>query len=157
MARLLAKSFTAIANNMTPKNLRIMNIISLPNIFSILVMEDKTMKAKIMLINSPIMMLITAYSARNDSRAVKAPGPAIRGNAIGTIETPEPVFSVFIISTPNIISKANMNITKAPATAKDSTSTLKSLNSPLPAKKKAMNNAKDTRQACPALIFLFCF
>ena len=157
MARLLAKSFTAIANNMTPKNLRIMNIISLPNIFSILVMEDKTMKAKIMLINSPIVMLITAYSARNDSRAVKAPGPAIRGNAIGTIETPEPVFSVFIISTPNIISKANMNITKAPATAKDSTSTLKSLNSPLPAKKKAMNNAKDTRQACPALIFLFCF
>lgn len=104
--------------------------------FSILVMEDKTMKAKIMLINSPIMMLITAYSARNDSRAVKAPGPAIRGNAIGTIETPEPVFSVFIISTPNIISKANMNITKAPATAKDSTSTLKSLNSPLPAKRR---------------------
>ena len=54
---------------------------------------------------------------------VSAPGPAMSGKAIGTTVEPPLEASFLKISTPRIISKAMMNNTMEPATAKDSMST----------------------------------
>jgi CRISPR/Cas system CMR-associated protein Cmr1 (group 7 of RAMP superfamily) len=66
-----------------------------------------------------IIMLIVSYSALSDNKVVKDPGPAISGNAKGTIdELPSgPLFLKISIS--SIISMAKINITNAPATAND--------------------------------------
>ena len=57
--RLLANSLTANANKMTPKNLRKMKMMSLPNHFSILPTNLITTNANIRFKISPIIMLTT--------------------------------------------------------------------------------------------------
>ena len=101
-------------------------------------------------------MLMTAYSARSDNKAVSAPGPAINGKAMGTMLAPPLPPSFLMISRPRIISTAKMNNTKAPATANEALSMPKSFNSASPAKKNAKNRPKAVRQACPALMVLCC-
>ena len=68
----------------------------------------------------------------------------------------ENLIFILMISRPRIISTARMNNTNAPATANDSLSMPKSFSKASPAKKKAKNKAKAVRQACPALMVLFC-
>lgn len=68
-----------------------------------------------------MMMLMSPNSARKVSTVVKEPAPAMSGNAIGTIDAACGAVSRWI-SIPRINSNAMIKMTKAPATAKDSTS-----------------------------------
>jgi len=86
-----------------------------------------------------------AYSARKESNVVNEPGPAINGKAIGTTEE-APSGPLFLkISTSRIISSEKIKITKEPATAKDSISTLNSLRIQSPANKKTTRMTRATR------------
>lgn len=97
-------------------------------------------------------MFSTAYSARSDKSAVSAPGPAISGNATGTMLAPLPRFSFLMISRPRIISTASTNSTNEPATANEALSMPNNFNKASPAKKNARNNPKAVRQACIAFM-----
>lgn len=67
-------------------------------------------------------MFFMSYSARNDNRVVKLPGPAIRGNAKGNTEAVIGFVSSSLYKViPKIISKAIKNKIKDPATAKELT------------------------------------
>lgn len=57
--KLLANNFTAKARSMTPKNLRKMKMMSLPNHFSIFPTKRITIYAKIKFKTNPAMMLMT--------------------------------------------------------------------------------------------------
>lgn len=122
--------------------------------FSSLFKLLNTTKSIMIFKTRPIMMLMSAYSARKEMMVVKAPGPAISGKAIGTTLLPLPFASFLNISTPSIISNAMMNKIIEPATAKDSISTEKKFSNPVPAKKNIKNNPRETRQACVAENFL---
>lgn len=69
-------------------------------------------------------MLVTKNSARIDSNAVNVPGPASKGKTIGTNVVDPPGASFLNTSIPKIISTEIIKITKAPAIAKEDTSTL---------------------------------
>ena len=85
-------------------------------------------------------MFTGAYSARSDSSVVNEPAPAISGKTTGTsvASLMGPMF--LKISMSRIISTAMRKMTKAPATAKLSISTLKSCSTASPAKKKPVSN-----------------
>lgn len=147
IVRLLANNLTEMASNNTPKNFLSMNSKLLPKILLILSRYLKTTKSIKMLRPKPIMMFNTLYSARRESKAVNAPGPAIRGNAIGTMEAPPGLDSFLMISMPRIISMARMKSTTAPATAKEAMSTPNNSSIASPAKKKATNRPSAARHA----------
>ena len=90
VTRLSTNIFTAKAKSITPKNFRKINMVAFPRTLSILSIEANTINANSTLRTKAIIMFITAWSARNESKAVNAPGPAISGNAIGTIDAPLP-------------------------------------------------------------------
>ena len=92
-------------------------------------------------------MLMSAYSALSEMSAVMAPGPAMRGNATGTILAPDEEPSFFINSRPVIISRESMKRTAAPATAKDGVSMLNSLRRASPTKKNTTNSPRATAVA----------
>ena len=104
------------------------------------------------LIARPIMMLTVAYSARNEMRAVMAPGPAMSGKAIGTMLAPEEVASFLIMSRPRIISKARMKSTTEPATANDGMSMPKSRSRASPTIKKPTKSNRAAMVACRGLM-----
>ena len=89
---------------------------------------------------------------------VSVPAPAIKGKAKGNIEVAlDPSSSVFLkISLLSIISNPIINITIAPATANDLTSTPKSPNIFSPPSKNNNINTPDAIVAFPASIFLPC-
>ena len=64
------------------------------------------------------MIFKTWYSARNESKDVIVPAPAIIGNARGTIEAVSGA-SLLKIDIPSIISRARKKIIKEPATANE--------------------------------------
>ncbi|CDB58353.1 unknown [Bacteroides ovatus CAG:22] len=69
------------------------------------------------------MILTLAYSARRESKVVKAPAPANRGKTSGT-KVASLIGPWFLkISISRIISKDIRKMTNAPATANDSIST----------------------------------
>lgn len=70
------------------------------------------------LIKIAIMIFNTWYSARNESKEVIVPAPAIIGNAKGTIDAVSGISSLYRVI-PKIISKAKNRITKEPATANE--------------------------------------
>lgn len=102
--------------------------------------------------SNPIIISHTLNSARIDSNAVNVAGPAKRGNTIGTIVAELFGESFLKSSTPNVISTDIMNITIAPATAKELTSTLNRLSNPSPTKRKAVIIRKATTEALSALM-----
>lgn len=122
-------------------------------IFSIFDVERITKNTNIILRTSAIKILIVEYSARSVSRVVNEPGPAINGNANGTMdELPSgPLFRKSSIS--SIISIPKIKITKAPATANDSMSTLNNLRIPSPVNKKATRMKNAIRLARKGLTF----
>ena len=71
-------------------------------------------------------MFMVAYSARSDSRAVKAPGPATNGNANGTIAALPDGPAFLNMTTSSTISSAIKKMMSAPATANERISTLNS-------------------------------
>ena len=64
------------------------------------------------------MIFKTWYSARNESKDVIVPAPAIIGNARGTIEAVSGA-SLLKIDIPSIISRARKKMIKEPATANE--------------------------------------
>ena len=94
-------------------------LIDFPNLFEVL----STINIKNKLIIIAIKILIVSNSARKESKVVKLPGPAIKGNANGKTEIVRAFVSSSLYNdTPKIISKAIKNKIKAPATAKEFTS-----------------------------------
>ncbi len=79
---------------------------------------------------------------------VSVPEPAISGNAIGTMLPLFGLLSCLKKSTPKIISKPMIKITKLPATANDCTSTPSSFKNPSPTNKNKIINAPDAMVAC---------
>ncbi len=94
-----------------------------PKIRSIRSVERITKYTHTMFSASARTMLMGAYSARNESKAVKAPAPAINGNAKGKSLACSIGHSYFNISIYNTISKAIKKMTMAPAMAKEAIST----------------------------------
>ena len=97
------------------------------------------------------MMLMVWYSARNESSVVNEPAPAIKGNAIGTMEVP-PGASCLKSSTPKIISNAKKRSTNEPAMANDEISTPNISSKASPIKRNAIRMIKETEVAFRALI-----
>ena len=100
------------------------------------------------------MMLMVSYSACSEMKAVMAPGPAINGNAIGTMLAPDEAGSFFMMSRPSIISKARINSTTEPATANDGMSMPKSLSNWSPTMKKPTKSSSAAPVAWNGLIFV---
>ena len=110
--------------------------------FSIRDVERITKYTKTRFSTSAIIIFTVSYSARSDSKVVKEPGPAIKGKASGTMDEP-PSGPLFLkISTSRIISIAKIKITRAPATANDWMSTLKSFRIPSPENKNTIKIIK---------------
>ena len=82
-------------------------------------------------------MLILAYSARKESKVVIVPAPAIKGNAIGTMEAVVGLSSLYK-RIPRIISKAKKKRTKEPATANELASIPINFKISSPKKRKAI-------------------
>jgi hypothetical protein len=96
-------------------------------------------------------MLIVRYSAFNERMVVIDPAPAIRGKAMGTIDTP-PEDSCLKSSIPRTISMPIRKIMKEPAIAKEDTSIPNILSKGLPMNKNAINIPKATREVFPGSI-----
>ena len=97
-----------------------------------------------------MMMLKTLHSALSVSVVANAPAPAISGKMTGTIVADPSGPSFLNISMLKVISIARTKSTRAPANAKDEISMLNSFNSPLPAKRNAINIISDIPAAFPA-------
>lgn len=100
-----------------------------------------------------MMMFMVWNSARNESKDVNVPGPAISGNAIGTMDAPLGD-SCLNNSRSEIISKAKMRRTIEPAMAKDSMFTPSKLRMALPIKRNTISIANATQVALKACIWL---
>ena len=92
------------------------------------------------------IILITWYSARNDSKEVKVPAPAIIGNAKGTIEAVSGSSSLYRLM-PKTISMAKKKIMKEPATAKELVSIPMSFKISSPTNRKAIIIIAETIEA----------
>lgn len=127
IATLDVNNLTEIARRITPKNFRKINIMLLPKNDSILLINRKTKKTTIRFRTRARMIFSILYSARNESRLVNVPAPAIRGKTKGIIVVFFDSPSNLKISTPKIISIASTKMMRAPATANDCMSTLNNL------------------------------
>ena len=107
-----------MASKITPNILRITPNPLFPNKRSIFPDDFNTAYTTITLISIAIMILILEYTARKDKMVVIVPAPAIRGNAIGTIDAVLGLSSLYR-RMPKIISKARKNNTNEPATANE--------------------------------------
>jgi len=81
---LLEKILTAIANKITPKNLRTARRPPGPSMRSIKLSDFKTMKTIIKLTKMPPSIYASSKLAFSDIIVVSVPLPAIIGNAMGT-------------------------------------------------------------------------
>lgn len=118
----------------------------LPRIFDIRVVDFSIIKTTKILNNTAITMLKTSNSALNESNVVKLPGPAIIGNAIGTIDAVSGT-SFLYMEIPIIISRAIKKIISEPATAKELTSIPIRFRIFLPINKKAIIIPPATNEA----------
>ncbi len=143
---MVVKSFTAMAKRTTPNIFLIILIPERPSKFSILCDDFKIRYTIIMLISMAIMILITWYSARIESREVNVPAPAIIGNAKGTIEAVSGSSSLYKLI-PKTISMARKKMMKEPATAKELVSIPMSFKISSPTNKKAIIMTAETIEA----------
>ena len=90
---LWANNFTAMASKMTPKTFLMILMPLEPKKCSILEEVFSTTKITTTFIIMAIIIFSNAYSARNDNRVVKLPGPAIKGKAKGNTEAVMALFS----------------------------------------------------------------
>ena len=111
-------NFTAIAKRIIPKTFLIMLMPDLPNQFPNSLENFKIAYTKMILIKMARIILDKLYSALKESKEVIVPGPAIIGNARGTIEAVSGASSLYNVI-PNIISSAKNNITNEPATVNE--------------------------------------
>lgn len=131
-----------------------------PRSFSILPVSRRTAKTKIILIIIAINIFIWLYTALKEIIEVIVPAPAIKGNAIGTIDADLEVASESLNKLiPSIISTAKINMTNEPATANSATPIPKIPIIFSPKNKKATIMYKDTRDALkesmpPAFFFM---
>src|SRR5690606_30759615 len=124
-ARFDLKIFTAMASRIIPKTRRNTAKPEFPITRSSHADERRTTYTKMRLITIPMRMLISEYPDRSERIVVSVPAPAMIGKASGTIEPDPWAFgSSFINVIPSIISMATINITMAPATAKEAMSRL---------------------------------
>jgi len=107
--------------------------------------ERSTMKTTSMLSARAMMMLMTSNSALRDNKVVNEPAPAIKGNTNGTMKEVSAGLSSLKMRMSRIISMAMIRMMRAPATAKEETSTLNSLRMPSPTKRNSVRMARETR------------
>ncbi len=139
---LAAKILTAMANRITPKNLRTAINPFLPNNFSIRFKDFKAAYT-IMRFNKMAMRIIYSFRSLRSNVAlmlmmvVSVPEPAINGNAMGTMVPLLASLSALKNSMPSTISKPNKKMTMEPATAKERMSTPIKFKKGLPMKKNS--------------------
>ncbi len=79
-------NFTAIANSTTPNTFLMMLIPFLPINFSIFTEVLSTIYKNMVFMTMAITIFMVENSARKDSKVVKLPGPASKGNANGKMD-----------------------------------------------------------------------